>query len=140
MRNYFKTGLGWHDTQIHNPNSFMTPNLGALAKAGITLLRHHTYKFCSPTRRSILSGRFPVHITGVQAPVCSNYLPLKFTLLPEKLKLVRHTADVTLPAPVPPRWLAFCACSMQRLMPACPAFAGVRHRRATRPTWWARAI
>eukprot|EP01048_Picozoa_sp_COSAG05_P031186 COSAG05_NODE_11252_length_523_cov_0.537736_1_plen_152_part_01 len=84
--------LGWHDTQIHNPNSFMTPNLGALAKAGITLMRHHTYKFCSPTRRSILCGRFPVHITGVQAPVCSNYLPLKFTLLPEKLKKV-HTSD-----------------------------------------------
>ena len=52
----------------------MTPHLGALAKAGITLERHHTYMYCSPTRRSILSGRFPVHITGVQAPVCSNYL------------------------------------------------------------------
>ena len=82
--------LGWHDTQIHNPNSFMTPNLGALAKAGITLMRHHTYKFCSPTRRSILCGRFPVHITGNQAPVCSNYLPIKFTLLPEKLKLAGY--------------------------------------------------
>ena len=37
-------------------------------------------------RRSFLSGRFPVHITGLQAPTCSNFLPLKFTLLPEKLK------------------------------------------------------
>ena len=85
----------------------MTPHLGALAKAGITLERHHTYMYCSPTRRSILSGRFPVHITGVQAPVCSNYLceaptayplptltltltgcsrPLEFTLLSGKLK------------------------------------------------------
>jgi arylsulfatase B len=82
--------LGWHDTQIHNPDSFMTPNLGALAKDGITLMRHHTYKFCSPTRRSILCGRFPVHITGAQAPVCSNFLPLKFTLLPEKLKLAGY--------------------------------------------------
>jgi|EP01043_Picozoa_sp_COSAG02_P053075 arylsulfatase B len=82
--------LGWHDTQVHNPNSFMTPNLGALAKAGITLMRHHTYKFCSPTRRSILCGRFPVHISGAQAPVCSNFLPLKFTLLPEKLKLAGY--------------------------------------------------
>lgn len=35
----------------------------------------------------MLSGRFPVHITGVQAPPCSNYLPLQMTLLPAKLKL-----------------------------------------------------
>ena len=42
---------------------------------------------CSPTRRSILSGRFPIHIWGHQAPVCSNYLPLQFTLLPAKMKL-----------------------------------------------------
>ena len=43
-------------------------------------------RYCSPTRRSILSGRFPVHIWGDQAPVCSNYLPLQFTILPQKLK------------------------------------------------------
>ena len=35
--------LGFYDTQIHNPASFMTPNFGALAKQGITLMRHHTY-------------------------------------------------------------------------------------------------
>lgn len=46
-----------HDTQIHNPASFMTENFGALAKEGIVLERHHTYKFCSPTRRSSESMR-----------------------------------------------------------------------------------
>ena len=35
---------------------------------------------------AVLSGRFPVHITGTQAPVCSNYLPLQFSILPKKLK------------------------------------------------------
>ena len=45
------------------------------------------HRYCSPTRRSILSGRFPVHIWGIQAPVCSNYLrapprpPAPFPLL-----------------------------------------------------------
>eukprot|EP01046_Picozoa_sp_COSAG06_P005484 COSAG06_NODE_245_length_19176_cov_167.625151_18_plen_134_part_00 len=106
---------GWHDTQVHNPASFMTGTFGALAKAGIVLERQHSYKYCSPTRRSsastpllfrqrpaglaagcrlsrplivpaVLSGRFPVHITGTQAPVCSNYLPLQFSILPKKLK------------------------------------------------------
>ena len=43
---------GWHDTQVHNPASFMTGTFGALAKAGIVLERQHSYKYCSPTRRS----------------------------------------------------------------------------------------
>jgi len=77
--------LGWADTQTRNPFS-PTPHIGMLAYQGIDLLQHHVYKYCSPTRRSILSGRFPVHIWGDQAPVCSNYLPLQFTILPQKLK------------------------------------------------------
>ena len=39
-----------------------------------------------PVVPAVLSGRFPVHITGTQAPVCSNYLPLQFSILPKKLK------------------------------------------------------
>ena len=46
---------GWHDTQVHNPASFMTGTFGALAKAGIVLERQHSYKYCSPTRRSSAS-------------------------------------------------------------------------------------
>ena len=71
---------------MHNPNT-PTPTLGALAREGVTLMHMHTYMYCSPTRRSILSGRLPVHITGVQAGPCSNYLPLQMTLLPAKLKI-----------------------------------------------------
>ena len=66
--------LGWYDSQIHNPDSFMTENIGRLARQGITLMRHHTYFYCSPTRRSFLSGRLPVHITGIQAGMCTNYV------------------------------------------------------------------
>ena len=66
--------LGWYDSQIHNPDSFMTENIGRLAQQGITLMRHHTYFYCSPTRRSFLSGRLPVHITGIQAGMCTNYV------------------------------------------------------------------
>lgn len=82
--------LGFHDTQLHNNRSFMTSHFGDLAKAGITLARHHTYMYCSPTRRSFLSGRFPAHITGQQPGICSNLLPLNFTLLPGKLKLAGY--------------------------------------------------
>ena len=43
------------------------------------------YLWCSPTRRSFLTGRYPVHITGEQAPTCSNLTPLQFSILSEKL-------------------------------------------------------
>lgn len=77
--------LGFADTQLNNPFS-PTPHIGQLAYSGIKLTQYHAYMYCSPTRRSILSGRFPVHIGTEQAPVCSNYLPLQMTLLPAKLK------------------------------------------------------
>ena len=37
---------------MHNEMSFMTENFGALANEGIRLMRHHTYIYCSPTRRA----------------------------------------------------------------------------------------
>jgi hypothetical protein len=46
----------------------------------------HPFRYCSPTRRAFLSGRFPVHMTGMQAPICSNWLPIDYTLLSQKLK------------------------------------------------------
>ena len=58
--------------------------------------------WCSPTRRSFLSGRFPVHITGSQPPTCSNFLPLQFTLLPEKLKEADYETHM---ASLCPPWL-----------------------------------
>lgn len=77
--------LGFADTQLNNPFS-PTPHIGQLAYSGIKLTQYHAYMYCSPTRRSILSGRFPIHLGTEQAPVCSNYLPLQMTLLPAKLK------------------------------------------------------
>ena len=77
--------LGFYDTAVFNDAIRpVTPNLAQLADDGIRLERHYTYKYCSPTRRSFLSGRYPIHITGTQALVCSNCLPLEFTLLSEK--------------------------------------------------------
>ena len=77
--------LGHYDTAVYNPAS-PTPALKALADGGVRLGRHYTYKFCSPTRRSFLSGRLPVHMTGAQAQPCTNWLPLEMEILPQKLK------------------------------------------------------
>ena len=43
-------------------------------------------QYCSPTRRSFLTGRFPVNINPDQSGMCDNLSPLEFTWLPEKLK------------------------------------------------------
>ena len=84
--------LGFYDTSIHNPTS-PTPTLAALAKEGIRLDHSYVFRYCSPTRRSLLTGRFPNHITSVQpdgANLCSDFLPLAATILPEKLQAVGY--------------------------------------------------
>eukprot|EP01047_Picozoa_sp_COSAG01_P061850 COSAG01_NODE_7781_length_3060_cov_3.303951_1_plen_148_part_00 len=78
---------GWWDTQIYNPTS-PTPALVSLAKSGIRLDHNYVFRYCSPTRRSFLTGRYPNHITSVQpdgSNLCSDFLPLATTILPEKL-------------------------------------------------------
>jgi len=84
--------LGWYDTQIYNPNS-PTPHLKALSDGGLRLDRHYVFRFCSPTRRSFLTGRLPTAITTVQpdgGKLCSDFLPLAATLISEKLSAVGY--------------------------------------------------
>jgi leishmanolysin-like peptidase len=84
--------LGFYDTGLYNPTS-PTPTLAKLAKEGIVLDHHYVFRYCSPTRRSFLTGRFPTHVTTVQpdgANLCSDFLPLAAMILPEKLKEVGY--------------------------------------------------
>ena len=53
-------GLGFNG----NNEEVKTPTIDALAKGGVILDNHYTYKFCSPTRASFLTGRIPGH--GIQ--------------------------------------------------------------------------
>jgi len=79
--------LGWWDTSIYNPLS-PTPNIANLSRNGLLLEHHYVFRYCSPTRRSLFSGRFPNHITTVQPDgdnLCSDFLPLNATILSEKL-------------------------------------------------------
>jgi arylsulfatase A-like enzyme len=79
--------LGSYDTAVNNEDiAYITPNLHKLSHEGLRLSRFYVYKYCSPTRRSFLSGRYPVHMSGMQAQPCDNTLPKELTLLPQKLK------------------------------------------------------
>jgi len=51
--------LGYHDLGYKNGNVTQTPHINELVASGIQLESHYAYKLCSPTRASILSGRYP---------------------------------------------------------------------------------
>ena len=46
-----------------------TPLIDALAQEGLRLDRHYTFKFCSPSRSSLLSGRNAIHVN------VNNFMP-----------------------------------------------------------------
>jgi arylsulfatase A-like enzyme len=61
--------LGWGDVGFHHGN-VPTPNLDHLAGEGLELTQHYVYPVCSPTRSSLLSGRYASRfgVTNPQNP------------------------------------------------------------------------
>eukprot|EP01060_Flectonema_neradi_P015829 TRINITY_DN22473_c0_g1_i1.p1 TRINITY_DN22473_c0_g1~~TRINITY_DN22473_c0_g1_i1.p1 ORF type:complete len:537 (+),score=95.68 TRINITY_DN22473_c0_g1_i1:45-1613(+) len=88
----YADNLGWANVDWHrppnlNPGEFTTPNLKWLADNGIKLDRHYTYKFCSPSRSSLLTGRLPVHVNiyNDNPTMPGAGIPDNMTLISEKL-------------------------------------------------------
>ena len=56
--------------------------LDTLLKEGLKLMHHFVYKFCSPTRSSLLSGRLPVHVnqenSATEQPLAG--IPIEMTI------------------------------------------------------------
>ena len=50
--------LGYNDVSYRNTSDLSSPNIDALALAGVRLERYYTHNLCSPSRTSFLSGRF----------------------------------------------------------------------------------
>jgi hypothetical protein len=46
--------MGWANIGFHNPGNVFTPNLDAEAAAGVILDRHYAYRWCAPTRSSLM--------------------------------------------------------------------------------------
>jgi arylsulfatase A-like enzyme len=59
---------GYHDFGFRNPD-IKTPTLDSLAAEGVTLERYFAYRFCSPTRSSLMSGRLPLHVNMANRPL-----------------------------------------------------------------------
>lgn len=81
----FTRGLEAPESELIGPQA-QTPFIDALAREGVVLKRHYAYRYCSPSRASLLTGRLPFHVhernPGLAQPGCTN---LNYTMLPAKL-------------------------------------------------------
>ena len=99
-----------------------TPNIDALVKQGIVMDRQYTFKFCSPTRSSFLSGRLPYHVNQAnRAYSAVGGVDLRMTLISEHLKSAGYYTGM-----IGKWWAPRLAVSCSAL-PPCSANGGV-HR------------
>lgn len=89
----FTDNMGWANVGFHrppaaDPREFRTENVDALARDGVELDRHYTYKFCSPSRSALMSGRLPYHVNiyNDNPAMPGAGVPVGMTLMSEKLK------------------------------------------------------
>jgi len=59
--------LGWNDVGYHG-SEILTPTIDKLAQEGIELDRFYVHSVCSPTRASLLTGRYPSRY-GILSPL-----------------------------------------------------------------------
>ena len=88
--------VGWRNAEIRSPT------LDALRADGVSIDRHYTYKYCSPTRSALMSGRLPYHVN--QNNKCNDEastsgIDLRMKLLPQKLKTAGYGAPCPRPQP-----------------------------------------
>ena len=79
---------GQYAVGYNNPE-IISPNLNDLAATGIILDQHYTYQYCSPTRTSLLTGRWPFKAAGTKDNIALTDIDgvdLGFTFLPQRLK------------------------------------------------------
>ena len=90
----FVDDLGYSDVGFHNP-AIKTPNFDKLAKEGLILGRHYVFKYCSPSRASFLTGRWPHHAHQFNIhPDVAVGTNIKMTMLPAKLKEAGYSTHI----------------------------------------------
>jgi hypothetical protein len=82
----FTRGILAPERELRGPQS-KTPAIDALARGGIVFKSSYAYRYCGPSRASLLTGRLPYHVheinPGITHAGCTN---LNYTMIPAKLK------------------------------------------------------
>lgn len=87
--------LGWYDSGIHNPTAAAwSGNITALAKQGIILTNHYSHWHCSPSRRSFLTGRLPIHHGEQLSGDNTDDIDLRMTWVSDKLQQAGYKAHM----------------------------------------------
>lgn len=62
--------MGWMDTTVNGSQYYETPNMERLAERGMVFTQSYSANpFCSPTRASIMTGKYPARL-GMTMPSC----------------------------------------------------------------------
>lgn len=85
--------LGWADVAFHG-GSAPTPHLDKLAAEGVELEQHYVAPVCSPTRVSLMTGRFWSRF-GVTSPHSERAMPEDTITLARALKAAGYDTCIT---------------------------------------------
>jgi len=89
--------LGYADVGFTGSKDIKTPHLDKLAAAGARLEQFYVQPLCSPTRASLMTGRYPMRYgmqVGVIRPWDNRGLSLEERLLPKALKEAGYTTAI----------------------------------------------
>ena len=79
--------LGWNT--VYNNDAVISPTINGLAAKGVKLTSFYTYRYCSPTRASFLTGRLPFKLLNIRENLHTMASPdatdVRFTMLPKRL-------------------------------------------------------
>ena len=78
--------LGYNDLGFRNGNKTISPTLDALAREGVDMRDYYTFKICSPSRASMLTGRYPFGAGFYDMSNDPDHCTVNYTALPEMLK------------------------------------------------------
>jgi arylsulfatase A-like enzyme len=88
--------LGWKDLGYHG-SDIRTPHVDTLASGGVRLEQFYAQPMCTPTRASLMTGRYPLRYGLQTAVILSAHeygLPTDEWLLPQALKEAGYTTAI----------------------------------------------